>query len=115
MSFKKSLDKRGEKEYEGRSFAGELPGMLGLSDEIVLNVPRFIISGKSGLLIENYKGIVEFETGKLRINTKIGAVWITGNNLLIKEITKEYMVISGEIHCVEFKDEKGIRGEADCL
>jgi sporulation protein YqfC len=75
---------------------------LELPKEIVLNVPKLTIVGTGDMIIENYKGIMEYEINRIRVNTGAGIIRITGDRLIIREITSEDIFISGEINSLEF-------------
>jgi len=75
---------------------------LELPKEIVLNIPKLTLVGNGSLIIENYKGIIEYESEKVRVNTGSGMISITGKRLYIKEITSENLYIEGDIHTLEF-------------
>ena len=93
-----------EREPDGprSGFRQKLAETLELPKEIVLNMPRLTMVGNNDIVIENYKGIIEYEDSKVRINTGIGVVRITGDRLLIREITSEDVIISGVILSLEF-------------
>lgn len=76
--------------------------MLELPKEIVMNVPKMIMVGNSDLVIENYKGVIEYEPERIRLNTVTGVVKITGRMLTIREITSEDVMVSGDISTLEF-------------
>lgn len=76
--------------------------MLELPKEVVLNIPKFIMLGMGNLIIENYKGIVEYDDNRIRINTGSGMVKISGERLFIREITSEDIMVEGEIKSLEF-------------
>jgi sporulation protein YqfC len=98
---KKSISKRKKIEEQKPSMKERLTEMLELPKEIVLNVPKFTMVGKSDLIIENYKGVIEIENSRIRINTGVGVVRIMGSRLLLKEITSEDVLISGNINSLE--------------
>ena len=75
---------------------------LELPKEIVLNLPKITMLGNGDLIVENYKGIIEYSEEKIRINTLSGTVRISGAGLIIKEITSEDMMVKGEIKSLEF-------------
>lgn len=75
---------------------------LDLPKEVILDLPKIIMIGTHQLSIENHKGILEHTSDRIRINTKVGILRITGENLMIKNIIKEEIVIAGEINQVEF-------------
>ncbi len=76
--------------------------ILELPKEVVLNVPRLTMLGNKNLVIENYKGIIEYETVRIRINTGTGIIRIMGEMLTIKEITSEDIMVEGRIKGLEF-------------
>ncbi|MDF2987508.1 MAG: sporulation protein YqfC [Eubacterium sp.] len=76
--------------------------ILELPKEIVLNMPKLTMLGNGDLIVENYKGIVEYDEGIVRLNTTSGIIKVSGTNILIKEITLESIMIFGEIKSLEF-------------
>lgn len=76
--------------------------LLELPKEVVLNLPKLTMVGDGSLVIENYKGIIEYDDKRVRVNTGSGIVKINGERLLIKEITSEDIMIDGEIRSIEF-------------
>jgi sporulation protein YqfC len=100
-------DRRGSKKNQKNNV--NKPGLkekvaevLELPKEIVLNVPKLTMVGNGGLIIENYKGVIQYEETKVRINTSIGVIKIMGEGLVIKEITSENIMVDGKIISIEF-------------
>ena len=79
-----------------------LAEILELPKDIILDIPKITMVGNLQLYIENHKGIIEYTTNRIRINTKSGSLRIIGKNLLLKNIVVEEIVIVGEIQQVEF-------------
>ncbi len=75
-----------------------------LPKEITLNLPKITLVGNLQLRIENHKGIVEYTNRKIRINSKSGLLVVTGENLVIRNIIREEIVIEGVIHGVLLGD-----------
>jgi sporulation protein YqfC len=99
---KKTAGKKSEKEKSKVSLKEKFAEMLDLPKEIVLNIPKVTIVGDRDMMIENYKGVMEYEDTRIRVNTGTGVVKVTGTRLLIREITSEDIIISGDIHALEF-------------
>ncbi|NLK86373.1 MAG: sporulation protein YqfC [Clostridiaceae bacterium] len=76
--------------------------MLELPKELVLDRPKLTMVGNCDIMIENYKGVAEYSSDRLRINTGSGIVRIVGTGLIIREITSEDIIVSGTIHTLEF-------------
>ena len=63
--------------------------------DIVLDIPKIIITGDGEITIENHKGILTFEGDKVRINSKIGVIAIEGRNFEILYIGGYTLTVSG--------------------
>lgn len=72
------------------------------SKEIILDAVLISCIGNRELTIENYKGILEYSDTCIRINANPGVVKITGNNIEIKNISKELLYITGKIKSFGF-------------
>ena len=71
--------------------------ILEIPKEIYTNIPNFIITGFEDMIIENYKGILEYEDYYVRVNTYIGIVNIHGTNLRLEKMTEDNIKIIGKI------------------
>lgn len=75
---------------------------LDLPKDIVLDLPRMVLTGNRELYIENYRGIVEYTDTLIRLNTSANMIKVTGEGLNIKHIASEEITLSGKIKCMEF-------------
>lgn len=75
---------------------------LELPREIVLNLPSLKIVGDREINIENHQGIVEYTNELLRIKTSIGIIKVIGMGLIIGEINKEELFITGTVQSISF-------------
>ncbi len=98
----KKKNKKDEPEVKKTGFKEKVTEILELPKEIVLNMPKLTMLGNGDLIVENYKGIVEYDEGIIRLNTTSGIIKVTGKNIYIKEITLEGIMIFGEISSLEF-------------
>ena len=55
-----------------------LDKILELPKEVYSNIPKLIVTGFDEMIIENFKGILEYEEFFVRINTYIGIINING-------------------------------------
>ena len=77
--------------------------ILEIPKEVYSNIPNFIITGFEELIIENYKGILEYEDYYIRINTHIGIINIHGINLKLEKMTEDNIKIKGNIESIEIE------------
>lgn len=79
----------------------EILNAIDFPREVLLNLPKITLIGKTYATIENHKGIIEYIPERIRINTTIGVVRILGKNMIINSIMAEIITISGEIMNIE--------------
>ncbi len=60
--------------------------VLEIPKEVYTNEPKLVIIGFNELIIENYKGILEYEEFYIKLNTFIGIININGFNLKLEKI-----------------------------
>lgn len=77
--------------------------ILEIPKEIYTNIPNLIITGFEEIIIENYKGILEYEDYFVRVNTYIGIVNIHGINLKLEKMTEDNLKIIGKIESIEIE------------
>ncbi|HHW56221.1 MAG TPA: sporulation protein YqfC [Clostridia bacterium] len=83
------------------SLKNELINAIDFPKEVLLNLPKITLIGKTHITIENHKGIIEYIPERIRINTTIGIVRISGENMIVNSIMTEMITISGEIKNIE--------------
>lgn len=78
-----------------------LSDALELPMDIALNIPKITIIGNMEINITNHRGIIEYNSNLIRINTKIGIVKLKGLDMVIKNILSEEITIGGIIESTE--------------
>lgn len=89
---------------DNRMIKEKLADFFVLPKEVILDYPKVSLIGNRQLTIENYKGIIEYSSDKIRINTEKGLIKIIGQNLEINTVTTEEIYISGYINNIEFSN-----------
>lgn len=74
---------------------------LELPIDIMMDLPRLTVIGNIETRLLNHKGIIEYTNEIIRINTKSGVFKIVGENLEIKTILSEEIIITGVIQNIE--------------
>lgn len=77
--------------------------LLEIPKEVSSNVPKITIIGFEEMLIENYKGILEYNEIFIRISTYIGIIDISGFNLNLSQMTEDDILVSGKVENIEFE------------
>ena len=77
--------------------------ILELPKEVYSNIPKIIITGFGELIIENFKGILEYEEFFVRISTHIGVININGYNLNLQNMTNDDIKVTGKIESLDIE------------
>jgi len=76
---------------------------LDIPEEALLNVPKLTMMGKEHLLVENHKGVFEYDDGFLRLDTTEGMLRISGANLILLELSESRICVGGQIKAAEYE------------
>ena len=88
---------------KGKKTLRKIDSMLEMPKEIYSNESKITIIGFAELLIENYKGILEYEDYYIRISTHIGILNINGFNLKLEKMTEDDIKVMGKIESIDIE------------
>lgn len=88
-----------------------LDTILDIPKEVSTNIPKITVSGFEEILIENHKGILEYEEFFIRLNTYIGIININGFNLKLEEMTSDDIMVKGKIDSIDFENTTDVEEE----
>lgn len=74
-----------------------------IPSDVALKVPIITMVGFQNLTVENYRGILEYTSKLIRIQTKTGQIKICGNALHIEYYTNEEMKVTGQMTQIEYQ------------
>lgn len=81
----------------------KLDKILEMPEEVYSNTPKLTITGFNEMVLENYKGILEYEEFFASISTHIGIININGYNINLEKMTDDDIKITGKIESVELE------------
>ena len=77
--------------------------LLDMPAEISKTQTKITIISFNEILIENYKGILEYEEFFIKINTPIGNVNINGFKLNLMQMTTDDILVKGVINSIDLE------------
>jgi len=77
---------------------------LDIPKDLVLDLPKVTIVGRTELYIENHRGIIEYNLNRLRVNLSRGFLEIEGIDMEIRALMADEMKVTGEILTVKYMD-----------
>ncbi len=86
-----------------RRKARKIEEILEIPVELSTNTPKITITGFERMLIENYRGILEYQDYFVRVNTYIGILNINGFDLKLEEMTTDDLLVTGKIDSIDFE------------
>lgn len=84
--------------------SSRLEKLLEIPEELTTDQPKVTIMGFEQVLIENYRGILEYQDYFIRLNTYIGMININGFNLKLEEMTSDDILVTGKIDSIDFEN-----------
>ena len=85
-----------------KSLGEKLARIFEIPGDAIGSRPKVTAIGRGEVMIENFKGIMDFQEGMIRINTQNGVIKVMGTNLNIREITSEEIIIGGKISNIDY-------------
>lgn len=86
------------------SFREKIAEMWLIPKDTILGYSIISMVGNDELVIENHRGILEYNDQLIRIHTKKGQIKINGKTLHISHYTSEEMKVKGYISGIEFQE-----------
>lgn len=80
----------------------KLASALDLPGEIILNLPKIVLIGNFQVLIENHRGILTYNSETVRVLVETGEVAVRGQDLVLRRILPEELLIEGKIQGIDF-------------
>lgn len=80
-----------------------LAGKLDLPRDILLNMPKIIVTGDNEITIENHKGVILFEQNEVKINSNVGLISICGGDFEILFMGGSTLTLSGKFKSIEYE------------
>lgn len=88
---------------KSKKVRNKIDRILEVPDEVVLDVPKITILKFEQMIIENYKGILEYQDFFVRLKTNIGIINVNGFNLSLEEMTSDDIRINGKIESIDYE------------
>ena len=83
----------------------KLDNFLELPKELITTKPKITMLGFEEMLIENYKGIMEYEDFYIRLATYIGIININGFNLNLNQMKEDTILVTGKIDSIDLEND----------
>ena len=101
-------DTRAARGFPRRSpIAKRRPGALIWPEDLMGRCARVTAIGSGRLLIENHTGLLELTDTRVRLNTGMGPLTVTGEDLQLCEARPRAMIVTGVIRRVDLPCQGG--------
>lgn len=86
---------------QSRNWIQKLADEADLSAETIPGVPVVELAGERRVLIERHQGMTEYSRERICVKVSYGMVCVCGCGLELSRMTRDQLVISGRIDCVQ--------------
>lgn len=86
-----------------KRFLEKAENIFDTSKGLLRDLPQIILHGNTEIEIDNFKGLLDFSSSSMRINTSDGIIRIEGSLLAIVTMTDETVMVKGTISAVNFE------------
>ena len=86
-----------------RNGMSRIDRILEMPQEVYSDTPKITITGFNEMIIENFKGILEYEDYYVRINTSLGIININGYELKLENMTNDDIKVNGKIESIDIE------------
>ena len=97
--------RKGEIMKKNQRKFSKIDRLLEMPQEVYTDTPKITITGFNEMIIENFKGILEYEDYYIRINTSLGIVNINGYELKLENMTNDDIKVKGKVESIDKEDE----------
>lgn len=86
-----------------KSTISRIDKILEIPKEVYTDMPKITILGFDEIIIENFKGILEYEDYYIRINTALGIININGYELKLENMTNDDIKVKGKVESIDIE------------
>lgn len=79
-----------------KSRAKHLALRMGLPEDALGDSARVTMTGRSGVLVEGQRGVIELGQSRIRLRTGDGVLTVSGERLRLRELSVDAALIGGE-------------------
>lgn len=86
-----------------RKFRKWTVDVLDLPPDLIFDLPRLSLTGNKQLHIENHRGVLDFSPTRLLLAINEGTLEVQGEDLIIKSIMTEDVLVEGTIMDIKYR------------
>ncbi|MGI6632912.1 MAG: YabP/YqfC family sporulation protein [Bacillota bacterium] len=84
-----------------RKLKQDLAEVLELPLDVSLDLPKIVIVGELGVLVQNHRGLIQYSPSRIVVGVGKGQIEVGGESLEIQEVNQEDMLVRGHIKVVQ--------------
>jgi len=88
---------------QGKNFLEAVSGAAELEREPLPGIPLIEIYDQRRVLIENHRGVIGYCCSEVLVRVRFGTVCICGEDLYLRKMSKEQLVVTGRIRCINLR------------
>jgi len=89
------------------SFLKRIAKVSVLQEEPIPGLPLVEVAGDKRVLIEHHKGVTEYGRDQICVRVSYGQIQVCGMDMELCRMTRGQLIITGQIHSVQFQRRNG--------
>jgi sporulation protein YqfC len=87
-----------------RRLRQRLASLLELPGDVVMDEARITLVGARQMMVENHRGVVEFNASRIVLGLPAGSMAVEGEEMAIATISPDQVEIQGRIKAIRYAD-----------
>ncbi len=88
-----------------KKLQANLGSALDIPQDVLHDIPKITVVGNLEVWIENHAGLVEYTPEKVRVNTSLGVLTVSGSDFVLVQLLPTEIKLEGKLQQIKFGEE----------
>ncbi len=88
-----------------KKLQANLGSALDIPQDVLQDIPKITLVGNLEVWIENHTGLIEYTAEKVRVNTSLGLLTVSGSDFILVQLLPTEIKLEGKLQQIRFGEE----------
>ena len=88
-----------------KKLQANLGSALDIPQDVLQDIPKITLVGNLQVWIENHTGLIEYSAEKVRVNTSLGLLTVSGSDFILVQLLPTEIKLEGKLQQIRFGEE----------